>query len=97
MANSLLSGFRALDLTNEMGFACGKFLAAMGVDTIKIEKPGGDPSRHLPPIYRDSANSEQSLYWLSFNTDKRSITLNLDSSHGQDRPLLLHPPLRLAH
>ena len=43
MTEGLLSGFRALDLTDEKGFVCGKILASMGVDTIKVEKPGGDP------------------------------------------------------
>jgi len=37
MARGLLSGFRALDLTDEKGFVCGKILASMGVDTIKVE------------------------------------------------------------
>jgi benzylsuccinate CoA-transferase BbsE subunit len=84
MADSLLSGFRALDLTDEKGFACGKVLAAFGVETIKIEKPGGDPSRGIPPFLHDTAEPEQSLYWFAFNTDKRGITLNLESSQGQD-------------
>ena len=43
MTDSLLSDFRALDLTNEKGFVCGKILAALGVEVIKVEKPGGDP------------------------------------------------------
>jgi benzylsuccinate CoA-transferase BbsE subunit len=84
MADSLLSGFRALDLTDEKGFACGKVLAAFGVETIKIEKPGGDPSRGIPPFLHDTQEPEQSLYWFAFNTDKRGITLNLESSQGQD-------------
>jgi len=52
MANSLLSGFRALDLMDEKGFVCGKILAAMGVDTIKIERPGGDPLGTSLPFIR---------------------------------------------
>lgn len=84
MADSLLSGFRALDLTDEKGFACGKILAALGVETIKVEKPGGDPARGIPPFLHDAPEPEKSLYWLAFNTDKRSITLNLEASQGQD-------------
>jgi len=84
MANSLLSGFRALDLTDEKGFVCGKILAAMGVDTIKVEKPGGDPARNIPPFYQDTPDPEKSLYWFVYNTDKRGITLNLETSRGRD-------------
>lgn len=84
MADSLLSGFGALDLTDEKGFVCGKILAALGVETIKIEKPGGDPARGIPPFLHDAPDPEKSLYWFAFNTDKRSITLNLDASQGQE-------------
>jgi benzylsuccinate CoA-transferase BbsE subunit len=84
MLDSLLSGFRALDLTDEKGFACGKILSTLGVDVVKIEKPGGDPARLIPPFVHDVPDPERSLYWLSYHTDKRSITLNLESSQGQD-------------
>ena len=38
----MLSPYRVLDLTDEKGFLCGKILAELGADVIKIEKPGGD-------------------------------------------------------
>jgi crotonobetainyl-CoA:carnitine CoA-transferase CaiB-like acyl-CoA transferase len=84
MADSLLSGYRALDLTDEKGFVCGKILAALGVEVIKVEKPGGDPARGIPPFLHNIPDPEKSLYWFAFNTDKRSITLNLEVSQGQD-------------
>lgn len=84
MADSLLSGFRALDLTDEKGYVCGKVLATLGVDVIKVEPPGGDPGRNLPPFYEDTPDPNKSLYWFSFNTDKRSIILNLEKTRGQD-------------
>jgi len=84
MTDSLLSGFRALDLTDEKGFVCGKILAAFGVETIKVEKPGGDPARSVPPFLDGQQEPEKSLYWFAFNTDKRSITLNLEARQGQN-------------
>ena len=84
MADSLLSGFRALDLTNEKGFVCGKILAALGVEVIKVERPGGDPARGIPPFLHNTPHPEKNLYWYAFNTDKRSITLNLEVNQGQD-------------
>jgi crotonobetainyl-CoA:carnitine CoA-transferase CaiB-like acyl-CoA transferase len=84
MADSLLRGFRALDLTDEKGFVCGKVLATLGVEVIKVEKPGGDPARGIPPFLNNTPDPEKSLYWFAFNTDKRSITLDLEVSQGQD-------------
>lgn len=79
-----LSGYRVLDLTDERGFLCGKFLGDLGCDVIKIEKPGGDLSRCIGPFYKDRADSQLSLYWFSFNVNKRGITLNIESSDGQE-------------
>jgi crotonobetainyl-CoA:carnitine CoA-transferase CaiB-like acyl-CoA transferase len=84
MTDGLLSGFRALDLTDQKGFVCGKILAAMGVETIKVERPGGDPTRLIPPFLHNERHPEKSLYWLAFNTDKRSITLDLDKPEGRE-------------
>lgn len=82
--DSLLNGYRALDLTDEKGFLCGKILAALGVDTIKVERPGGDPSRNIPPFLGDAVDPERSLYWSAFNTGKRGITLDLHTDKGRD-------------
>lgn len=84
MTDSLLSCFRALDLTDEKGVFCGKVLADLGVDTIKVEKPGGDPMRNIGPFYHDKHDPEKSLFWFANNTNKRSITLNLEISQGQE-------------
>ncbi|MFC1820783.1 CoA transferase [Thermodesulfobacteriota bacterium] len=58
MAENMLEGLRALDLTNEIGLLCGKILADLGVDVIKCEKPGGDPARNIPPFYHDTPGPE---------------------------------------
>src|SRR5207249_3539550 len=69
---------RVLDLAGEIGQYCTKLLADLGADVVKIEPPGGDPVRHLPPFYRDEEGADRSLYWLNLNTNKRSITLDID-------------------
>lgn len=84
MTECVLNGFRALELTDEKGFLCGKILADLGVDVIKIEKPGGDSDRNIPPFYHDETSPEKSLYWFSYNTNKRGITLNIETKQGQD-------------
>jgi crotonobetainyl-CoA:carnitine CoA-transferase CaiB-like acyl-CoA transferase len=79
----MLEGLRALDLTDEKGFLCGKILAELGVDVIKVEKLGGDPSRRTGPFWHDQADPEKSLYWMAYNSSKRGITLNLQTEDGK--------------
>ncbi len=79
----MLEGHRALDLTDEKGFLCGKILAELGVDVIKVEKPGGDAARRLGPFWQDQSDPEKSLYWFAYNSSKRGITLNLETGEGK--------------
>ena len=46
----LLSHYRALDLTDERGMLCGKILADLGMDVIKVEPPEGDTYRNIGPF-----------------------------------------------
>jgi len=80
----MLSQYRVLDLTDEKGFLCGKILADLGADVIKVEKPGGDPARRIGPFYNDIPDPQRSLYWFAFNANKRGITLNIETSDGQE-------------
>jgi crotonobetainyl-CoA:carnitine CoA-transferase CaiB-like acyl-CoA transferase len=78
----LLSPYRVLDLTGPLGFLTGRILGDLGADVIKVEPPGGDPSRAWPPfLERDGVR--QGLYWLAFNANKRGITLDLEAPSGQ--------------
>ena len=77
-----LTGYRVLDLSGPMGVYCGKLMADMGADVIKAEPPGGDPMRRNGPFANGQVDTEQSLYWLHFNTNKRSITLDITSAGG---------------
>lgn len=76
--------FRVLDLTNELGFLCGKILGDLGADVIKVETPGGDPARRIGPFFQGLPHPEKSLYWFAFNNNKRGITLNLESERGRE-------------
>ena len=81
---NMLSPYRILDLTNEQGYMCGKLLGGLGADVIKIEKPGGDSGRNIGPFFHDIPDPEKSLYWFAFNTDKRGITLDIETTDGQE-------------
>ena len=74
-----LDGLKILDLTQyEAGTSCTQMLAWLGAHVVKVEQPGvGDPGRHTEPGKGDS------LYFLTFNGNKRSVTLNLRTEEGR--------------
>src|SRR5213593_3801661 len=72
-----LAGLRALDLTDALGYLCGRLLADLGVEVLKVEPPGGDPGRALAPRYRDAGGREHGLYWYAANAGKLGVTLAL--------------------
>jgi crotonobetainyl-CoA:carnitine CoA-transferase CaiB-like acyl-CoA transferase len=80
----LLEGYRAIDLTEGGCLLCGQLFAEMGVDVIKIEKPGGSLSRKIGPFYKNIPHPEKSLFWFAYNAGKRSITLDIDTSDGRE-------------
>jgi benzylsuccinate CoA-transferase BbsE subunit len=80
---TLLDALRVLDVTDHKGFFCGKILADLGADVIKIEKPGGDPARHLGPFYGNAPDPEKNLHWFAYNLNKRSITLDIETAGGK--------------
>ena len=77
-----LMGIRVVDLTNnQAGPSCGQMLAWLGADVIKVEEPGqGDAARHT---LRDRPDAD-SLFYLSFNSNKRSLPLNLKNPKAKD-------------
>jgi len=63
---------------------CTMMLADQGANVIKIERPeGGDTSRGGAPKVRNDSGESQSGYFLRFNRNKRSVTLNLKSGEGR--------------
>jgi formyl-CoA transferase len=81
MSNAL-TGIRVIDLTNnQAGPSCGQMLAWLGAEVIKVEEPGkGDVARTSLSDRPDA----DSLFFLTFNANKRSLTINLKSPHGKD-------------
>jgi crotonobetainyl-CoA:carnitine CoA-transferase CaiB-like acyl-CoA transferase len=80
---ALLTGLRALDLTDATGYFCGQVLARLGADVIKVERPGGDPGRAIGPFAEGGPDGENSLPWLAGNVCKRSITLDIGRDAGR--------------
>jgi crotonobetainyl-CoA:carnitine CoA-transferase CaiB-like acyl-CoA transferase len=85
MPGLALDDVRVLDLTHHI---CGpyatKLLADYGADVIKIERPGeGDIARKLGPFAGGEPHPEKSGLFAWLNTNKRSVTLDLDSDAGK--------------
>ena len=70
-----LQGIRILDMTQyEAGTSCTQLLGWLGADVIKVEQPGRvDPGRSVATTNFD----RDSAYFLYFNSNKRSIALDL--------------------
>ncbi|MGE0542475.1 MAG: CaiB/BaiF CoA transferase family protein [Dehalococcoidia bacterium] len=82
-----LDGMRVLDMTQyEAGTSCTQLLAWLGADVVKIEAPGrGDPGRGV------AHGTQVSQYFLNYNSNKRSIALDLSKPDGRDLLLQLVP------
>ena len=80
VALGCLKGVRVLDLTQfEAGTSCTQVMAWLGADVLKVENPvGGDPGRRTGATtpHRDDP------YFLNYNSNKRSLTVNLKSPRG---------------
>ncbi len=93
-----LKGFRVLSAEQYGAGPYGTmYLAQLGADVIKIEPPskngkgGGDTARHVGPHW---LREEESLYFQSFNLNKRSLTLDLRSEEGVE---ILHKLVKSSH
>jgi benzylsuccinate CoA-transferase BbsE subunit len=80
----LLNGLQVLDLADEKASFCSKLLADLGARVIKIERPGGDPSREIGPFLKESQSPKKSLFFFHNNTNKLGITLNLEHEDGKE-------------
>jgi CoA:oxalate CoA-transferase len=80
-----LAGIRVIELANLIaGPLCATLLADMGADVVKVEPPGGDMARALPPIENAASAS-----FAALNRNKRSLVLDLKRPEARDLLLKL--------
>jgi len=98
-----LEGLRVLEIaTGVSGPYCGKLLAGLGADVIKLEPPAGDSTRGSGPFPGDVPDPERSGLFLHLNTGKRShvirdAPLDLDAwLREADVVILSHRPAELT-
>jgi benzylsuccinate CoA-transferase BbsE subunit len=78
-----LAGLRVLELPGPYGQYAGKLLADHGAVVTLVEPPQGAPARHSGPYVGDEAGPENSLAFAYFNTNKRSVALDLAADEGR--------------
>jgi crotonobetainyl-CoA:carnitine CoA-transferase CaiB-like acyl-CoA transferase len=84
MTVEALAGMRVLDFTTGVaGPYATKLLADHGASVLKVEPPNGDSARRQGPFAGDEPHVEGSARFLSLNTNKRSMTLNLDTEEAR--------------
>jgi crotonobetainyl-CoA:carnitine CoA-transferase CaiB-like acyl-CoA transferase len=79
-----LAGVRVIDLAEGKAEMCGRHLADLGADVIRVEPPGGAPSRGREPVH-----DGVSLYFATHNANKRGVVLDLTGPAGRDQLLAL--------
>jgi crotonobetainyl-CoA:carnitine CoA-transferase CaiB-like acyl-CoA transferase len=82
-APGFLDGVRVVELVDELGEYCGKVLAGLGADVIKVESPQGEETRSYGPFYQDQSHPDRSLHFWHYNYGKRGVVLDLESDEGR--------------
>lgn len=85
-ATKPLDGISVLSFEIQVaGPYCSMMLADQGADVIKVERPGtGDTARGGAPMVEGPDGERQSGYFLRFNRNKRSLTLDLKDERGRE-------------
>ncbi len=78
-----LGGLRVLEIGDEKTQLTGKLFADLGAEVILVEPRDGSRCRQVGPFYEDVADLNRSLYFWTYNTNKRSITLDIGSPEGK--------------
>ncbi len=79
-----LRGVRVIELADRSATLAGRILADLGAEVILVEPPAGAATRHEGPFLDDEADIERGFAHLYFNTNKRSVVLDLQQSGDRE-------------
>src|SRR6195256_6662478 len=85
----MLAGLRVIEVADERAEYAGLLLAGLGAEVIKIEPPEGNATRRIGPFLADEPGLERSLFFWSYNRNKKSVVLDLRDKPGQEHLLRL--------
>jgi benzylsuccinate CoA-transferase BbsF subunit len=90
MPDGALHGVRVVELGEGVSAPfCARLLGDYGADVVKVERPRGDFARRLGPFPGDRPHEEKSGLFFALNTNKRGVTLEIESTEGRDKLLEL--------
>ena len=80
----MLDGLKVVEVADEIGEYAGLLFAGLGAEVVKVEPPGGSPTRAIGPYLDDEPGPERSLHFWGYNRGKRSVALDIDTDEGRD-------------
>jgi crotonobetainyl-CoA:carnitine CoA-transferase CaiB-like acyl-CoA transferase len=95
MTGPALAGLRVLELADESAEYCGRLLAGLGADVVKVESSSGAASRSFGPFVEDIPDPSRSLSFWADNLGKRSVVL--DEPDGETLQMLSRSADVLLH
>lgn len=85
LSSKLLEGVKVVELATFVAApACGRFLADLGAEVIKVESLGGDPVRYTAPTEGRPLDQHENTTWDLENANKQGIALNLKLASGKE-------------
>ncbi|HEX4184283.1 MAG TPA: CoA transferase, partial [Stellaceae bacterium] len=85
----MLAGLRVIEIADERAEYTGLLLAGLGAEIIKIEPPEGNATRRIGPFFEDRPGLERSLFFWSYNRNKKSVVLDLGEAPAREHLLRL--------
>ncbi|HJU15471.1 MAG TPA: CoA transferase [Stellaceae bacterium] len=79
----ILAGLRVIEIADERAEYTGLLLAGLGAEVVKIEPPEGNATRRIGPFLEDRPGPERSLFFWTYNRNKKSVVLDLREPPGR--------------